>query len=51
MTAPKFWPLDDDPEDPIYDSPAWGLPGYTKTERNPRRVLPACIQRHKKTCL
>jgi hypothetical protein len=29
-TPPKFWPLDDGPEDPIYDSLAWDLPGYQK---------------------
>jgi hypothetical protein len=32
MSTPKFWPLDDDPEDPIYDSLAWDLPGYRKPE-------------------
>jgi hypothetical protein len=32
MRTPKFWPLDDDPEDPIYDSVAWDLPGYRKPE-------------------
>jgi hypothetical protein len=37
MRIPNFWPLDDDPEDPIYDSVAWDLPGYRNTEkRSPR---------------
>lgn len=31
MSTPKFWPLDYDPEDEIYDSPAWDLPGYRKS--------------------
>ena len=36
MSTPKFWPLDDDSDDPIYDSPAWDLPGYRKVARSSR---------------
>jgi hypothetical protein len=28
MMKRQFWPLDYDPEDEIYDSLAWDLPGY-----------------------
>jgi hypothetical protein len=38
MNAPRFWPLDDDPEDPVYDSLAWDLPGYREAGETPRRV-------------
>lgn len=35
---PKFWPLDLDPEDELYESIAWDLPGFTgRKRRKPRR--------------
>jgi hypothetical protein len=48
MRTPNFWPLDDDPEDPIYDSPAWDLPGHRKTARIPWRARTAGNERDKK---
>jgi hypothetical protein len=30
MSTPKFWPLDLDPEDQIYDNVAWDLPGFRR---------------------
>jgi hypothetical protein len=39
---PKFWPLDLEPEDQIYDNPSWDLPGLRRTRSqgspaNPRK--------------
>jgi hypothetical protein len=28
MNTPKYWPLDFDPEDEIYENPSWDLPGF-----------------------
>jgi hypothetical protein len=37
MTYPsKFWPLDFEPEDQIYESPSWDLPGLRRTRKPPR---------------
>jgi hypothetical protein len=33
----KFWPLDYDVEDDIFDSPAWDLPGRSRRTRHPKR--------------
>ena len=30
MNTQKFWPLDYDPEDEVYETLAWDLPGYRK---------------------
>jgi hypothetical protein len=30
MNAPKFWPLDFDGEDEVYETLVWDLPGYRK---------------------
>jgi hypothetical protein len=30
MNTHKFWPLDYDPEDEVYETLAWDLPGYRK---------------------
>ena len=30
MNIRKFWPLDFDPEDEVYETLAWDLPGYRK---------------------
>jgi len=30
MITQKFWPLDYDPEDEVYETLAWDLPGYRK---------------------
>lgn len=39
MRTAKFWPLDYEPEDEIYDSLAWDLPGYRNvTPANPPRA-------------
>ena len=27
----KFWPLDYEPEDQIYENPSWDLPGLRRT--------------------
>lgn len=51
MRTPKFWPLDDDPEDPIYDSVAWDLPGYRNTRKRQIRVPSPKSSRHKTTRL
>jgi hypothetical protein len=51
MRTLRFWPLDDDPDDPIYDSPAWDLPGYRSTAGRPRRSHPTIRCRNKKACL
>jgi hypothetical protein len=37
MNKRKFWPLDFDPEDEIYENPAWDLPGLRRT-RSARSV-------------
>ena len=38
MKVPKFWPLDYDLDDEIYESIIWDLPGYrTKSQRQPVR--------------
>lgn len=48
MRTAKFWPLDYEPEDEIYDSPAWDLPGYRKaTLANSRRVRQAGVPSRK----
>jgi hypothetical protein len=31
----KFWPLDFDPEDEIYENPSWDLPGLRRTSKTP----------------
>ena len=31
MNKRKFWPLDFDPEDEIYENPTWDLPGLRRT--------------------
>ena len=36
MSNPKYWPLDYEPEDEIYDNLAWDLPGF----RRERQVRP-----------
>jgi hypothetical protein len=37
MTHPsKFWPLDFEPEDQIYENPSWDLPGLRRTRKPPR---------------
>lgn len=28
MSTPKYWPLDLDPEEAVYENPAWDLPGF-----------------------
>jgi hypothetical protein len=33
MTTRKFWPLDYDPEDEIYENLAWDLPGYRRSRQ------------------
>jgi hypothetical protein len=52
MSTRKFWPLDMDPEGPIYDNPAWDLPGFRrrppearKSAKHPARgILPGlCV--------
>jgi hypothetical protein len=30
MNIPKFWPLDFDPEDEVYEMLVWNLPCYRK---------------------
>jgi hypothetical protein len=30
MNIRKFWPLDFDPEDEVYETLVWDLPGYRK---------------------
>lgn len=36
MTYPsKFWPLDFEPEDQIYENPSWDLPGLRRTRKRP----------------
>jgi len=53
MSTPKFWPLDYEPEDEIYDSLAWDLPGYRKAAQTGSRRIgqPQIRIQHKKTCL
>ena len=34
---PKFWPLDYDPEDEIYESVSWDLPGFQPSRGSERR--------------
>ena len=36
MKLSKFWPLDYDPEDEVYETLVWDLPGYRK--KNHTRV-------------
>jgi hypothetical protein len=36
MTKRKFWPLDYDPEDEIYENVAWDLPGFRPNKRASR---------------
>jgi len=37
MTYPaKFWPLDFEPEDQIYENPSWDLPGLRRTRKSPQ---------------
>lgn len=31
----KFWPLDYEPEDQIYENPSWDLPGLRRTRKLP----------------
>jgi hypothetical protein len=31
----KFWPLDYEPEDEIYENPSWDLPGLRRTRKPP----------------
>jgi hypothetical protein len=33
MTMRKFWPLDFDSEDEVYETIVWDLPGYRKKTR------------------
>lgn len=33
MNKCKFWPLDFDPEDEVYETLVWDLPGYRKKTR------------------
>jgi len=37
MSKCKFWPLDFDLEDEIYENPTWDLPGLRRTPRPARR--------------
>jgi hypothetical protein len=42
MTTHRFWPLDYNPEDEIYESVAWDLPGFRPADHRtpgPRNVL------------
>jgi hypothetical protein len=32
----KFWPLDYEPEDEIYENPSWDLPGLRRMRKRPR---------------
>jgi len=34
MKVRKFWPLDFDPEDEVYETLVWDLPGYRKKNHN-----------------
>ena len=36
-TFPKFWPLDYDPEDEIYESVSWDMPGFQLSRGSERR--------------
>lgn len=33
MSNNRFWPLDYDPEEAIYENPSWDLPGFRKPAR------------------
>jgi hypothetical protein len=35
MTNNRFWPLDLDPEEAIYDNPSWDLPGFRSHAHKP----------------
>jgi hypothetical protein len=37
MIMRKFWLWDSDPEDEIYETLAWDLPGYKSADAQPRR--------------
>ena len=45
MIMRKFWLWDADPEDEIYETLAWDLPGYKHADRNKHR--PAATKRPK----
>jgi len=50
MSIRKFWPLDFDPEEEIYENVAWDLPGYrTRTSEHPpiSRKIPSHSRRGK----
>ncbi len=41
MITRKFWPLDYDPEEEIFDNVSWGLPGFRASraiEPGPKRI-------------
>jgi hypothetical protein len=44
----KFWPLDYEPEDEIYESPSWDLPGLRRKPRPAMAKQGATEQRDKK---
>lgn len=44
MDTSRFWPLDFDPEDEIYENVAWDLPGYRRNCRNPGQRRKASMQ-------
>jgi hypothetical protein len=39
MIMRKFWLWDSDPEDEIYETLAWDLPGYKSVDGKPRRPV------------
>jgi len=37
MTKRKFWPLDYEPEDEIYENLSWDLPGFRPARQAPTK--------------
>jgi hypothetical protein len=46
----KFWPLDYEPEDEIYENPSWDLPGLRRKSMPTPVKRGAPAKRNKKRC-
>ncbi len=47
MKTRKFWPLDSDSEEEIYENVAWDLPGFRRERPNRSVASPAKLNRGK----
>jgi hypothetical protein len=43
----RFWPLDYEPEDQIYENPSWDLPGLRRTRKASPREMRVAEPRRK----